>query len=57
VGWLLATLWITFLPAPPRDDKPEWKLKELHNPFPEARREKPLPPDDELKLHELKPPP
>jgi hypothetical protein len=57
VAWLLASLWISMPHALLREDRPEWKLPELHDPFPERTRPQPLPPEDELKLRELKPPP
>jgi hypothetical protein len=50
--WLFASLILHIPPRPPDDAR--WKLPELKNPFPERDRPKPLPPEDQLKLRDLK---
>ena len=50
--WLFASLMLTPV-RPPADDW-QWKLPELKDPFPEGDQPAPLPPEDELKLRDLK---
>jgi hypothetical protein len=50
---VFASLWLS-APRLPPPDPVDWKLHELHDPFPAAERAR-LPPEEQLKIHELKP--
>jgi hypothetical protein len=54
-AWLLASLSLSLPRTTARPDDGAWKLAELHDPFPESGRPPPLPPEEELKLPDLKP--
>jgi hypothetical protein len=54
--WL--SLWLGLprpVPLAPAADDPRWKLPELHDPFGVDDHPAPLPPENELKLRDLKP--